>query len=272
MRKTTMAIAMLITALTVQSNVSAQGFLKKLKDKANDVANKTIDKKTGDSGGSISETQGSASNTGSATANTSNSGSTGRPVNKVGEGIKNTAPPDVEQQITEAESAGASGKLSEARYSIQQALLGIELQMGREVLKSLPANVGGVEKDTTQDRVISTQWGWANLSIQRTYRKDDKQLSLLIGNNAMYGGFMDMLFTGNYMQSNGDTQNFKQVKIKGNKAVIKYDDNEGYTVLVKLGQSGMITFQGINYAAEQDILTAVNSFDIDSIKRMLGEK
>jgi len=34
----------------------------------------------------------------------------------------------------------------------------------------------------------------------------------------------------------------------------------------------MITFQGINFATEQDIMSAVNTFDIEGIKKMLGEK
>jgi hypothetical protein len=97
-------------------------------------------------------------------------------------------------------------------------------------------------KDTLEDRVTSTQWGWANLSIQRIYRKEDKQLTVVVGNNSMYSGYMDILFAGNYTQSNGETQNFKQIKVKGNKAVIKFGENEGYTVLVQLGQSGHANF------------------------------
>jgi hypothetical protein len=83
---------------------------------------------------------------------------------------------------------------------------------------------------------------------------------------------MDILFAGNYTQSTGETQNFKQIKVKGNKAVIKFEKNSGYTVLVQLGQSGMITFQGINFSNEQEVMTAVNAIDVDGIKRMLGEK
>ncbi|HSU49634.1 MAG TPA: hypothetical protein VLJ41_03565, partial [Segetibacter sp.] len=137
----------------------------------------------------------------------------------------------------------------------------------------LPATVADLPRDTTEDRVTSTQWGWANLTIQRVYRKDDKQLTVLVGNNSAYSGFMNILFAGNMAaESNGETQNFKQIKVKGNKAVIKFDKNEGYTVLVQIGQSGMITFQGINFATEQDIMSAVNTFDIEGIKKMLGEK
>ena len=274
MKKLTMISAIFFAGMLAHTDNFAQGFLKKLKDKASDVANRAMDKKVEKTVGveDASETSGSTSSSSSTGQSSSSSGRSGKPSNKVGEGLKNTAPPDVTQQITDAETAQSGGNLSEARYSIQQALLGIELQMGREILQKLPATVVSLPKDTLEDRVVSTQWGWANLSIQRIYRKEDKQLSVLIGNNSMYAGFMDILFAGNYTQSNGETQNFKQIKVKGNKAVIKFSENEGYTVLVQLGQSGMITFSGINFSTEQDMMTAVNTFDIDSIKKMLGEK
>lgn len=271
MKKITIIAASLGIAMLINIDTSAQGFLKKLKDKASDVANKTFDKKVDKA---VGIDNGSEVNNSSSTGNATNTTSSrsGKPSNKVGEGLKNTTPPDVNQQITDAETASSAGNFSEARYSIQQALLGIEIQMGKQILKSLPATVNDIAKDTAEDRVISTQWGWANLTIQRVYRKDDKEFSVLVGNNSAYSGFMNILFAGNYTQSNGETQNFKQIKVKGNKAVIKFDDNDGYTVLVQLGQSGMITFQGINFATEQEVMTAVNAFDIDGIKKMLGEK
>ncbi len=275
MKKIAIVTAMLSAGMLLQPDVSAQGFLKKLKDKASDVSNRVIDKKIDKAVDNAVGIDGSSETSNSSTASSS-SGSTnsrsGKPSNKLGEGLKNTTPPDVVQQITEAETAQNAGNLSDARYSIQQALLGIELQMGKEVLKSLPATVAGLPKDTLDDRVTSTQWGWANLTIQRIYRQNDKQLTVLVGNNSAYAGFMNVFFAGNYTQSNGDTQDFKQIKVKGNKAVIKYEQNEGYTVLVQLGQSGMITFGGVNFATEQDMMTAVNTFDIDGIKKMLGEK
>ena len=144
--------------------------------------------------------------------------------------------------------------------------------MDREISKSLPGIVAGLPKETLEDRVTSTQWGWANLTIQRIYRQNDKQLTVLVGNNSAYAGLGNIFFGGNYTQSNGDTQNFKQIKVKGNKAVIRFEENEGYTVLVQLGQNGILTFEGVNFTTEQDMMSAINTFDIDGIKKMLGEK
>lgn len=256
----------------LQTDVHAQGFMKKLKDKANEVANKAIDKAVDKKVDETLGTGGTGASDNGQPAATNTGSRSGKPVNRTGEGLKNTTPPDVLQKIDEAEKANASGNYSEARYAIQQALLGIEIQLGKQILLSLPDEVAGLHKDTTEDRVTSNRWGWANLMINRTYQKDDKQLSVLIGNNSLYAGLTDIYFAGNYAQSNGNTQNFKQIKVKDNKAIIKFDEHEGYTLLVHLGQSGMVTFQAINFANEQEVMNAVNTFDIDAIKRMLGEK
>lgn len=263
MQFVTRLLCLLMLFVFFTNGSSAQGFLKKLKDKANQVAEKALDKKVEEKTG-IGQSGGN---------NNPSASQGGRPSNTMGEGLKNTAPPDVLQQITDADKAHDAGNFSDARYAIQQALLGVEIQIGQEILKSLPADVKGLPKDTLDDRVMSTRFGWANLTIQRIYQKDDKQLTVMIGNNPMYAGMMDMYFSNAYgVQSDGDNQNMKQIKVKGYKAAIKFDQGQGYSVLVPLGQSGMITLEGVNYTNEQDILAAAEVFDIDGIKKKLGEK
>ena len=240
-------------------NISVQAqFLKKLKEKVNNAVNKT----SGVSPASDSQ------------QDANNNSSTSKPSNTKGGGLTNTTPPDVNQQITDATQSHAAGNYSDARYSIQQALMGIELQMGKQILKSLPETVNGLKKDTMENKVMSTQWGWSNLTIQSVYKKDDQQMTVTIGNNGIYSGFVNMYFNNAYMQttSDGKNQNAKQTKVKGYKAVITYDDSKGYPLLVPLGQSSLIAWECINFASEQDVMNAANAFNIDGIKKMLGEQ
>lgn len=72
--------------------------------------------------------------------------------------------------------------------------------------------------------------------------------------------------------SNGNNPNVKQTKVKGNKAVISYDDSKGYSLLVPLGQSSLIVWECVNFADETSVMNAANAFDIDGIKKMLGEQ
>jgi hypothetical protein len=238
----------------VTNNVSSQGFLKKLKDKVNNTVNSSVDKKTG------------------ATTD-NNSGSSGKPSNKGGGGLSNTAPPDVRAQMAEAESAHAAKNYSDARYSLQQALMGVEIQLGRQILKSLPTSADALNVDTAQDIVMSTQWGWSNMSIQRVWKKADKQLTMTVGNAGVYAGLAAMYFANAGMvEANNAKQNIKQVRVKGNKAIIQYEDSKGYTLIVSLGQSSMIVWECINFANEQEVMNTANSFDINGIKKMLGEQ
>ncbi len=241
-------------------------FLKKLKQKVQQTTNKVIDKKVDDA---VDNAVGIDDNSspGSGTS------SSGKPTNKGGAGLKNTPPPDVKQQMTEAETAYQQNKYSDARYSIQQALIGVEIQLGRELLHSLPATVDGLPKDTTQDKVVSTQWGWSNMTIQRVYSGGkDKQITVNIGNSGLYAGLVNMYFNSAYVQADASQQNVKQVKVKGYKAIIQYDDSKGYTLIAQLGQSSMIAWECINFADENEVMNAAGQFDIDGIKKTLGEQ
>jgi hypothetical protein len=237
--------------------------LKKLKEKANTAVNKAIDKKTGNEVESNSTTE-----------SQSESSSTGKPVNKSGAGLKNTTPPDVNAAMDDATKSFTANNYSDARYAVQQALMGIEIQLGRELLKSLPDNVDGLPKDTTQDKVVSTQWGWNNMTIQRVYSdKKDKQCTITIGNNILYSGLVNAYFGNAYaVESNGKDQNVKQVKVQGNKAIISYDESKGYSLIVPIGQSSMVVWECINFANEDEVMTAANAISIDNIKKSLGEK
>jgi len=239
-------------------------FLKKLKEKANSAVNKVVDSKTGNT---------SENSTGTESQNQS-SESSGKPVNKGGAGLKNTAPPDVNAAMDDATKAFSGNNYSDARYSVQQALMGIEIQLGRQLLTSLPDNVDGLQKDTTQDKVVSTQWGWNNMTIQRVYSdKKDKQCTITVGNNMLYSGLVNAYFGNAYAaESNGKDQNVKQVKVQGNKAIISYDESKGYTLIVPIGQSSMVVWECINFANEDEVMNTANAFNIDNIKKSLGEK
>jgi hypothetical protein len=256
----------LAAGLMLSAAADAQ-VLKKFKDKVNKAVEKSLDKEAEKKTGIPSETSQSGND------NSNNNNNSGKPTNKGGGGLTNTEPPDVKAQMAEAETAHGSKNYSDARYSLQQAIMGVEIQLGRQVLKSLPATVVSIAADTTKDKVMSTQWGWNNLTIQRVYRKDDKQLTITIGNNSVYSGFVNMYFANAAtVEANSEKQNIKQVRVKGNKAIIQYDDSKGYTLMMQMGQTSLIVWECINFANEQEVMTAANSFDIDGIKKMMGEQ
>lgn len=261
-------LILLIAAVFSFSSASAQ-LLNKLKQKAENTADKAIDKALEDK----KKNESASSSAGNSTTDTENSGSSRRKAqNKTGGLV--TTPPDVNQNLTDAETSYKSGKYGEARYAVQQAMLGVEMEIGQDILKSLPETVSGLKKDASADQVTSTGWGWAGLTIQRLYTNgDDKELTVIIANNSAWMSSVNLyLSNGAYSQTNGGEQDWKQVKVKGYRAVIEFDENSGYKLSVPIGQSSLIVYEGVNFANEQEMLAAASAIDIDGIKKKLGEQ
>lgn len=254
----------LVGFMLIAATTNGQGFVNKLKQKASQAAEKAVEKKA-------TET----TNSGNANENSDsspNQPSNGRPVNKGGAGLVST-PPDVNNNLDEAESSYKAGNYSAARYAVQQAMLGVEMEIGQNILKSLPEKVSSLGKVGEEDQVTSTGYGWAGLTIQRVYRLEDKELRATIANNSAMMSAVNMyLANGGYSQTTNGQQNWKQTKVKGHKAIIEYDENSGYKLSVPLGQSSLVVWEGVNFANEQEIMSAANSFDIDGIKKTLGEQ
>ena len=177
------------------------------------------------------------------------------------------------KNLGDAETAYKGNNYGEARYALQQAMLGVEMEIGKKILISLPETVSGLKSIKEDDKVTSTGWGWVGLTIQRKYGEGDKQLTTTIANNSLWMTAINLyLANGGYAQSTDNQQKWKQTKVKGNRAIIEYDESSGYKLTVPLGQTSLIMWEGVNFATEQDIMNAANSFDIDGIKKTLGEK
>jgi hypothetical protein len=212
----------------------------------------------------------SGTSTGTGSANGSSSGNSG-PSNKGGGGLVST-PPDVKQNLADAEAAYKKSSYGEARYAVQQAMLGVELEIGNKILKSLPETVSSLPKVTEEDQVTSTGHGWAGLTINRKYYdQKEKELTVTIANNAAWMSGVNAYLGNGYAQQTNGQQNWKQTKVKGYRAVIEYDESSGYKLSVPLGQSSLIVYEAVNFANEQEVMKAAEAIDLDGIKKQLGE-
>jgi len=265
--------AMLVIGLT--THLAHGQVLNKLKSKGDQKAGEAIDnlfggkKKKGDQANKSGV--GNTSDTNSGGVNGNSGGN--NPSNNSGGGLIST-PPDVKQNLDDAEASYKKSSYGESRYAVQQAMQGVELEIGNKILASLPETVTALKKDATADQVTSTGYGWAGLTIHREYDDTkDKELRVTVANNAMWMSALNMyMSSGGYAQQTNGQQNWKQTKVKGYKAIIEFDESSGYKLSVPLGQSSLIVFEGVNFANENDMMAAANVIDIDGIKKMLGEQ
>jgi hypothetical protein len=274
-------VLIVVLAIGISSHFSYGQVLNRLKQKAEgkgeQKAGDAIDnlfggkKKQNQNGTGTTSGNPNGSDNGSG-SNMNNSGNSNA-VNKGGGGLIST-PPDVKQNLNDAETAYKKSSYGESRYAVQQAMLGVELEIGNNILKSLPETISGLKKDAAADQVTSTGYGWAGLTIQRKYTDTkDKELRVIIANNAMWMSAVNMYMnSGGYAQQTNGQQNWKQTKVKGYRAIIEYNEGSGYKLSVPLGQASLIVYEGVNFANETEVITAASAVDFDGIKKMLGEQ
>jgi hypothetical protein len=253
-------LTLMIMLMFALQQLQGQSLLNQLKKKA---AEKALDAIGGNKSGNTTPAPQQQDN------GTNNSGGSS---NKGGGGLVST-PPDVKQNLTEANDAYKAGNYGDARYSVQQAMLGVEMEIGNKILQSLPESISGLNKEPSRDKVTSTGFGWVGLTIERSYSKGDKDFDVTVANNAAWMSAVNMYLTGGgFSQTTNGKQNMKQTRVKGFRAVIEYDDGSGYKLSVPIGQTSLLICEGRNFATEQEMMTAANAVDIAGIKKMLGEQ
>jgi hypothetical protein len=257
-------LTLMIFSLASEQSFS-QGLLKKLKTKSEDKVVEKIFGKENPNQNNPDNQSNQNSNTGLG-GSSSSSGTN----NTRGGGLSNTAP-DVEANIKDAGTSFESKKYSNSRFSVRQAILGIELEIGKQILKGLPESISGLDKIDEEDNVTSSGIGFVGLFIERTYRKSDQELRITIGNDAGLLTAANMYLAAGSYASTQD-QNHKQVKFKDYRALLEYDESTGYKLSVPFGQSSILIAEGVNFASEQEIMDAADKIDIEKIKKELGEQ
>ena len=179
-------------------------------------------------------------------------------------------PPDVHEQIANARTAYAVQSYTETRFYVQQAIIGIELQIGNKILESMPDAVLGVSADKSEDVVFSTGAGFAGMNISREYPRDIGTNKAMVANNSALTMGMHMATTSPGMAP--QDENTKITRYKGYKAVLEADDYRGYKMSIPIGQSSIFILDCRTCDSESQLIEAADLFDIDEFKSLLGEK
>jgi hypothetical protein len=262
---------LLLLSLFLGSQLYAQGsLLNKVKNKAED---KAVKKLFGED-----EKKDNSSNTNSNTNNSDTYDASGQKSGKSGKSVQNTegggitkTPPDVLASIKAARTSFEAKNYVDARYSVKQAIMGVELEIGQNILKGLPEKVDGLPIDPEEDDVSSQGIGFIGLNIHRVYRSEKKEFDLSIMNDAsMLMGINMYLEHGGY--STKEDNNTKTVQFNSYRAMLQYDEGSGYTLSVPFGQNSLYMVKGVNYKTEDEFLSIAKTIDLEKIKTELGEK
>ncbi|MHC1705997.1 MAG: hypothetical protein AB9842_00605 [Bacteroidales bacterium] len=270
MKRLSILSMIFVFSLLGPGELHAQALIKKIKSKVEDKAvDKAVDKVFGKETPKSDQKQSEQDS--DSEKNTSTSKSRKKPTQNNETGGLSKASVDVKENIKSARTAAETKNYPDARYSIQQAIQGIEIEIGQNILKSLPETADGLPKIADEDQVICKGIGFAGLFINRVYGSDDKELSVEIVNDATMLMGINM-YLGNPGMGNQSDNNMKQLKYKGYPSVMQFDQSEGYSLNVPFGQTSLFIVKGVNYKNEADFTKAAELFDLEKIKLELGEK
>ncbi len=191
------------------------------------------------------------------------------PSEKSGEKRK-MKPPDVNKNIDEAQVAFNQQNYGSTRFAIEQAIVGIELEIGHRLLESMPENVNGLAFQESEDEVYSSGMGFVGMNISRKYYNDDKGLTAIVANNSALISSAQIAVSNPSMVA--QDENMKITTVQGNRSVLEYDEYTGYNLSVPFGQSSIFVLKCVNFDSEDEVMEAADQFDINTFKELLGEQ
>lgn len=172
--------------------------------------------------------------------------------------------------IATAKSAYSSGKLEDAHFALQQTMQEIDITIGKEVLKLLPAKLDTLPSVLKEDNVTGNI-GFIGATIHRSYGTGDKKATVeIINNSPMLGAlntFLNMpLLAG--LGSNGKT---KVLKVQGYKSrLTREDDNpEKINYRVEIPFSNALVIMNVNKSTENEVIAMANSIPFDQIAKLI---
>jgi hypothetical protein len=177
---------------------------------------------------------------------------------------------DFDKQLATARSSYSSGNLDDSRFAMQQMLQELDMTIGREVLKMLPAKMDAMAANPKADNVTANT-GLAGVIIHRDYGMGEKTANLDIMNNSPYIASLNAILSMPMMTNSSDgTQ--KQVKVKGYKSLLHIYPNAetnktSYDVQVPFG-STLLTFK-LENSTEAEILRLAESLPLPEIAKMV---
>lgn len=177
---------------------------------------------------------------------------------------------DFAKDMTKAKSSYNANNLEEAHFALQQAMQEIDLIVGKEILKLLPAKMDTMAFNTKEDNV-STNIGFLGATIRRSYGKSSRKADVSIISNSPMIAMVNSLLNSPVMGMGNDGKS-KTVKVQGYKARLERQDGniEGttnYELQVPLG-SALITFK-VDNCSDTQALSLAETIPLAEIAKLI---
>lgn len=180
---------------------------------------------------------------------------------------------EVEKHLAGARTAYNSGNLEDARFNLENALREIDVAIGKEILKVLPATLAGLPANTKDDNVTGTTMTIVSgLYVHRTYgNQNGKNITLDIISDSPLMGAVNAILSMPFVMNTGDGSQ-KVIKVQGYKTLLTKRTNEngqtvGYDVQTPFGNT-LLTLYCNGITSEAEATQIANAIPLERIIKL----
>jgi hypothetical protein len=177
---------------------------------------------------------------------------------------------DFKKQVATAKSSYNSGKLEETHFALQTMLQELDVTIGKEVIKLLPAKMDTMKLNLKEDRVAANI-GYLGTTTHRSYGVGARKAELEIVSNSPMLSALNAFLTSSFLTNAAGDPNTKVIKIQGYKSRLTKEENEeegnGYKVEIPLSNA-LITFRAAK-STEAETMAMVNTLPLDQIAKLI---
>jgi hypothetical protein len=177
---------------------------------------------------------------------------------------------DFDKNIATARSTYSSGNLQDSRFAMEQMLRDLDMAIGKEILKVLPAKLGSLATLEKEDNV-SGSGGYVGLYVQRNYGADPKKGAIEIINNSPLINSLNAILSMPVIGGMVRDENQKMVKIQGYKSLLNKQVNTetgktNYELQIPMNNT-LVTVK-MEDSNEGEITAAANTIPLAKIVQM----
>lgn len=178
---------------------------------------------------------------------------------------------DFDKNLASARTAYGAGKLEDARFAMEQMLRDLDIAIGKEIMKMLPAKLSTLDYNAKADNVTGGSGSITGLFVHREYGMQPKSGSIEIMNNSPMISSLSAMLSNPVMGGMMRDENQKQIKVQGYKSLLTKSVNAetgktNYELQVPMNNT-LLTMR-MDDTNEGEITTAANLIPLAKIAQI----
>ncbi len=184
--------------------------------------------------------------------------------------VNTTYSQNFKTSIATAKTSYAAGKLEEAHFALQQMLQELDITIGKEVLKLLPAKLDALQQNAADDNVTGNV-GFVGATIHRTYGSGEKTAEVEIINNSPLISTLNTFLTSPLLAGLGSNGNSKVIKLQGYKGRLTREEGENgkNDYRLEIPYTNALVTVEVKNTSESEIVAMANTIPLEKIGKLI---